>query len=60
MYVHVLPGVGKPQSKRQRCAEKLLNIRSGRFFECCMRLQTHGVDHGTEGSSLRSLSPFIP
>lgn len=48
MYVHVLPGVGKPQTELQRCAEKLLNIRSGRFFECCMRLQTRGVDHGTD------------
>lgn len=48
MYVHVLPGVRKPWIKIQRLAEELLNIRSGSFFECFMRLQTHGVYHGTD------------
>lgn len=48
MYVHVLPGVRKPWIKLQCRAEKLVNIRSGSFFECFMRLQTHGVYHGTD------------
>lgn len=48
MYVHVLPGVRKPRIKIQWCAEKLLNIRSGSFFECFMRLQPRGVYHGAD------------
>lgn len=48
MYIHALPVVGKPRSEIQQCAEKLLYIRTGRFFECCMRLQTHSVDHGSD------------
>lgn len=48
MHVRVLPVARKSWIKIQWCIEKLLNIQSGRFFECFMRLQNRGMYHGTD------------
>lgn len=48
MYVHVLPVVRKSWIKIQSYVGKLLNIQSGRFFECFMRLQNRGMYHGID------------
>lgn len=48
MYVHVLPVARKSWIKIQWYVEKLLNIQSGRLFECFMRLQNRGMYHGTD------------
>lgn len=48
MYVHALPLARKVRIKIQWYTEKLLNIQSGRFFECFMRLQNHGMYHGID------------
>lgn len=47
-YIHVMVVAGKSWIKIQRYIEKLLNIQSGRFFECFMRLQNRGMYHGID------------
>lgn len=48
MYVLTPPVARKSWMEMQRYVEKLVNIQSGRFFECFMRLQNRGMYHGID------------
>ena len=51
----MLPVAEKSWIKIQWCREKLLDIQSGRFAECFMRLQSRGVYHGIDLNCWSSL-----